>query len=204
MPAKDDFEPFVLPGQRLCLDLDWCEKAPQDGAVVEKVEGSEQLEYVNMATWWCGFLARLQDANSLCSHWCTYHLFTSTSRVQNSETTPAPLYVDNLPGKSWFTFRLDVLLLSWCWGCYYIPLFFDLIFFSFVDSILAMYLWLFVRIWSVPLPSTRAWLRHVTAKMSVWAPFVVCMHADVGHTRLSFHTEKRSDLKAWIIFLKHP
>lgn len=145
-----------------------------------------------------------QDANSLCSHWCTYHLFTSTSRVQNSETAPAPLYVDNLPGKSWFTFRLDVLLLSWCWGCYYIPLFFDLIFFSFVNSILAMYLWLFVRIWSVPLPSTRAWLRHVTAKMSVWAPFVVCRHADVGHTRLSFHTQKRSDLKAWIIFLKHP
>ena len=179
------------------------ESADKMGLSVKK---SRDQSSWSMRVWQRDGVGFWQDANSLCSHWCTHHLFTSTSRVQNSETAPAPLYVDNLPGtvSHGLLFRLDVLMLSWCWGCYYILLFFDLIFFSFVDSILAMYLWLFVRNWSVPLPSNRAWLRHVTAKMSVWAPFVVCRHADVGHTRLSFHTQKRSDLKAGIIFLKHP
>lgn len=202
MPAKDDFEPFVLPGQRLCLDLDWCEKAPTRWGCRWKSRGIRAVgvcEYGNVMVWVSG---KMPTAFVHTDAPITSSLQQVVSKILKQRP---PLCMSTTCQVSHgLLFRLDVLMLSWCWGCYYILLFFDLIFFCFVDSILAMYLWLFVRNWSVPLPSNRAWLRHVTAKMSVWAPFVVCRHADVGHTRLSFHTQKRSDLKAGIIFLKHP
>ncbi len=190
MPTWHDFDSFVPPGQRLCLDLDWCEKTPTRwGCRWKKSEGSERLEYASMV------MTPMHHAP------ITFHFNTYRS-VQDSETAPATLYVVNLLGKSWFSFSLEVLwfylMLSWCWGCYYISyyvfdwIFFQLRWFGFSH--------VFVRISIVPLPSNGAWLRRVTGKMSVWAPFVMCSHAHVDHTGQSFYTQKRSDLRAWIIF----
>lgn len=137
MPAKDDFESLVFPGQRLCLDLDWCEKTLARWGWRWKSRGIRAVgvwEYGNVMV--CDGVGFWQDANLL-----TFSLQQVVSKILKQRP---PLYVDNLPGESWFTLVGSIK----CWADagvviihYYCLLFFDLIFFSFVDSLLAMYLW---------------------------------------------------------------